>query len=221
MAQPPFTLAVAWGIYQDELRALLHLLKYDRIEPVADRLGALLAQRVLATPDLPQSMLVVPVPLHRRRRRSRGFNQAEHLARALAQSLHRQQPQLRLQLAPGALARRRATESQAGLTPRQRRLNLRGAFFISGEKAKRAVRGRHILLVDDIYTTGATARACSQALMRAGAAGVLVATVARAQRHNALHPQVLSAPAEDTATHTELPMHQDVAIWDTATIQNG
>lgn len=221
MAQPPFAVAVAWGVYHDELRDLLHLLKYSRVEAVSHRLGALLAQRVLAIPDLPQSVLVVPVPLHRSRRRSRGFNQAEHLARALARGLRRQQPQLRIQFAPGALARRRATESQAGLTPRQRRANLRGAFFVAGKSAQRTVHGRHILLVDDIYTTGATARACSRALLAAGAASVHVATVARAQRREAFHPQLLSTSPKDTAAQPELPMHEDVAFWGTATIQNG
>jgi predicted amidophosphoribosyltransferase len=75
--------------------------------------------------------------------------------------------------------RQRATEAQAGLSSRERRLNLRGAFFVSNSEE---VRGRHILLVDDIFTTGATARACSQTLIEAGAASVRVATLARAQR---------------------------------------
>lgn len=223
MAKPPFALAVAWGVYQDELRQLLHLLKYDRIEPIAPRLGALLAARVLEIANLPQSLLVVPVPLHRSRRRRRGFNQAELLARGLARSLRRKHPQLSLQLATEALERGRATESQAGLSPRQRRANVRGAFFISGKRAQRVVAGRHILLVDDIYTTGATARACSQALMRAGAASVYVATVARAQRYEALYGQVRSAFSDEVAAPAstpELPMHEDVAFWGTVTTQN-
>ena len=87
----------------------------------------------------------------------------------------------RLQLAPGILERRRSTESQAGLSTHQRRRNLRGAFFVSEASAAR-LRGRTVLLIDDIYTTGATARACSQALKKAGAHHIYVATAARAQR---------------------------------------
>lgn len=224
VAEPPFRLALAWGLYQGKLRELLHLLKYGRIESIAPRLSALLATQVLAVPDLPSSLLVVPVPLHRSRRRRRGFNQAELLARGLVRSLRQQRTQMRLHFAPGVLARSRATESQAGLSPHQRRDNVRGAFSISGKRAQSNIAGRHVLLVDDIYTTGATARACSQALLRAGAAGVYVATVARAQRYEALYGQVRSVHAEETtvpAIAPELPMHEDVAFWEAATIHNG
>jgi predicted phosphoribosyltransferase len=75
--------------------------------------------------------------------------------------------------------RLRATDTQAGLTPRQRRLNVRGAFSVSNPSL---VVAQHILLVDDILTTGATARAAAQSLLKAGAASVWVATLARAQR---------------------------------------
>ena len=75
--------------------------------------------------------------------------------------------------------RLRATESQAGLTPRQRRLNVRGAFSVADPAA---VTMKHVLVIDDIFTTGATARAAAQALLRAGAASVWVATLARARR---------------------------------------
>jgi predicted amidophosphoribosyltransferase len=88
-------------------------------------------------------------------------------------------PQWRLTLAASTLMRLRATESQAGLTPRQRRLNVRGAFSVSDPSK---VLMQNVLLVDDILTTGATARAAAQALLNAGAASVWVATLARAQR---------------------------------------
>ena len=97
-------------------------------------------------------------------------------------------PEWKLTLASSTLMRLRATESQAGLTPRQRRLNVRGAFSVSDPAA---VAGKHILLVDDIFTTGATARAASQALLRAGAATVWVATLARARRIHECRPTLL------------------------------
>jgi ComF family protein len=173
------------------------------MEPVADRLGLLLACQVLTLPNTPQAMLVIPVPLFRSKRRQRGFNQAEVLARAVVKSMRGQRPEWKLTLAVGLLERRRATESQAGLTPHQRRANVRGAFFApSPERLK----GVNVLLIDDIYTTGATARACAQALRRAGAASVRVATVARAQRQEMVQPSAFPA--------VEVPMQEDVAFWD-------
>ena len=203
MATPPFERAVAHGLYQGELRALLHLLKYDGMEPVADRLGELLARQILAAESVPQTMLVVPVPLFRAKRRQRGFNQAEALTRSAVKALRRARPEWRLTVATGVLERRRATQSQAGLTPHRRRANMRGAFFAP---APDRLKDADVLLIDDIYTTGATARACAQALRRAGANSVYVATVARAQRQEMIQPPAL--PAQN------VPMHEDVAFWD-------
>jgi ComF family protein len=203
-----FENAVAHGVYRGTLRSLLHLLKYDGLQPIAQRLGALLARRILAIPNIPQNLIVVPVPLYRSKRRQRGFNQAERLARASISVLRRQRPSLHLQLASGLLERQRATESQAGLTPHQRRANVRGAFFVPQPAA---VEGRDVLLIDDIYTTGATARACATALKRAGAAHVWVATVARAQKEFATAPA--AEPAE-VRTGADLPMEEDFVYWD-------
>jgi ComF family protein len=152
------------------------------MQPVARRLGTLLAdslEAVASSPDAPRRMLVIPVPMHPVKQRQRGFNHAELLARSAMAELRRRHPQLGLRLESSLLKRVRVTVSQAGLTTHQRRQNLRGAFFapLPGRLA-----GRHVLLIDDIYTTGATARACCRVLMNAGAASVRVATVARAQR---------------------------------------
>jgi ComF family protein len=209
---PDFTRAVAHGVYHGTLRTLLHLLKYDGMEPLARRLGVLLANQVLTLPDLPGDLLVVPVPLHGWKRRARGFNQSELLTRSLIEVLRRRRAEMRIKIAAPLLARQRATESQAGLTPRQRRENVRGAFFVPKPDS---VRDRHILLVDDIYTTGATARACSTALRRAGAASVWVATVARAQKEHALAPHIGDSGSErGREPQGELPMEQDFALWE-------
>lgn len=132
-------------------------------------------------PEAPAEMLVVPVPLHRTKNRQRGFNQARALAQGAIDALGRSHPEWKLTLAPSTLMRLRATETQAGLTPTQRRKNVRGAFKVTDPAV---VRGRSVLLVDDILTTGATARAAAQSLMKAGAASVYVATLARARRLN-------------------------------------
>jgi ComF family protein len=184
LVPPDFDKAVAFGVYEGVLRGLIHLLKYDRIESVAQGLSELLAPYVVAMlRDAASEVLVVPVPLHPGKRRDRGFNQAELLARGVIASVRKVAPAIELTLAAGMLSRKRATESQSTLTTRQRRRNLRGAFFVSEQGG---LDGREVLLIDDIYTTGATARACGKALRDAGAARVWVATVGRAQRDGAV-----------------------------------
>jgi predicted amidophosphoribosyltransferase len=111
---------------------------------------------------------------------------------------------LDLKVDSGILIRKRDTASQAGLTSVGRRRNVRGAFAVRGHvMGTQSLAGRDLLLIDDIYTTGATARAASSALRRAGAAQIWVATAARAQR------QELVEPVHATA----IPMEEDVAFW--------
>jgi ComF family protein len=164
------------------MKEAIHALKYDRLHPAAHGLGRMLAEAIAQlAAEAPSEMLVVPVPLHRSKYAQRGFNQARSLAAEALGFLRKTHPEWRLTLASSTLMRLRATESQAGLTPHMRRMNVRGAFSVSDPSA---VTMRHVLVIDDIFTTGATARAASQALVRAGAASVWVATLARARRTN-------------------------------------
>ena len=180
MAPPPFLKAVSYGTYYGRMKEAIHALKYDRLYPAAPRLGGFLAQAIgQLAGEAPTEMLVVPVPLHRSKHAERGFNQARLLAMHALKALAKTHPHWQFALAASTLIRQRATESQAGLTPRMRRMNVRGAFKVSDPSA---VKASHVLVVDDILTTGATARAVSKALLDAGAASVWVATLARARR---------------------------------------
>jgi ComF family protein len=162
------------------MRDAIHALKYDRDYAVSGGLGRMLAEAIgKLAGEAPREMLVIPVPLHRAKHAERGFNQARALATEALRFLHESHPEWKLSLAASTLMRLRATQSQAGLTPRERRLNLQGAFSVSDAAQ---VKGRNILLVDDIMTTGATARAAAKALVDAGAESVWVATLARARR---------------------------------------
>ena len=114
---------------------------------------------------------IVPVPLHRWRLLSRRFNQAAEIARPLAR-------RARLDYLPDALIRTQATSSQGGKSMRGRRLNVKKAFAVT-EAGRRRIKGRRILLIDDVLTTGATGEACATALMDAGARAVDLAVIAR------------------------------------------
>jgi ComF family protein len=169
---PHFSRAVAYGAYDGGLRELIHLLKYDRVEPAAGVLGTMLATAIRKLNVAAESLLVIPVPLYRDKRRERGFNQAELLARKALKEVGWSNAQL----ANNVLDRIRLTVSQIGLTRPQRIANLRGAFRVSHLSR---VRGRDVLLVDDVMTTGTTASECGRILRKAGARNIWVATVAR------------------------------------------
>lgn len=179
MAPPEFERAVAYAVYQDQLREMIHLLKYERMAAVANPLGKLLAQTISSLePELSREVMVVAVPLFPAKERERGYNQAVLLANAALAELKKSRASWKLQPAHGVLRRVKDTRSQFELTPKGRRRNLQGAFAVND---RTLLAGREVLLVDDIYTTGATARACARVLRRAGAKKVWVATVSRAQ----------------------------------------
>jgi len=171
---PPFAKAVAYGSYQGGLREMIHLLKYASVFPAAKVLGRMVAEAMSGLEPLfaEGAILVIAVPLHKSKRRQRGFNQADLIAKA-ALKFH---PAGRFRLAGNILLRQRDTESQIGMTSHQRRENLRGAFAVARAEE---VNGREVLLVDDVLTTGATAAECARLLLRAGASKVWVATAGR------------------------------------------
>jgi ComF family protein len=195
---PVVDAARALGPYAGTLRELVHALKYQGRRSIAPRLAGLLRDRcagVLADVDA-----VVPVPLHRRREWSRGFNQADAIAGELHLPVWR------------PLRRVRHTAAQSTLAAPERRRNVRGAFGLRGGPWNRGRRtclsGARVVLVDDVSTTGATLDACAEVLKAAGATEVRAVTVARAllgvgvlaerQRTgqaDAASPSTISAPA--------------------------
>jgi ComF family protein len=167
-----FDTAYSFGPYEGELRRLIQLYKYDRIHTLSAPLGRLL---IAGLPTHERFDWIVAVPMHWRRRWQRGFNQAELLARVV--SRHSGVP-----LVP-ALERKQSTAAQAGLSDAQRRTNTDHAFAAAA-KHRAALAGKHVLLIDDVLTTGATLSAASRVLRRSGARRITVLTVARADRRS-------------------------------------
>jgi ComF family protein len=163
---PAYDYARSAAVYEGELREALHALKFAGRRALANPLGELAAEQCLGS--LPDGIeALIPVPLARERERERGFNQAALLARRIGR-------RLQVPTRPRWLVRVRATRPQSDLSAAERRANVRGAF-----RASPRVTGRHVVVIDDILTTGATLDACASALHRAGARRVGVLTVAR------------------------------------------
>jgi ComF family protein len=150
----------AWGYYRGTLKRAIAALKYDKHRRLARPLGVALAEAwmtiVQPLPQQKKSLAVVPIPLHASKQQERGFNQAEQLGRSFCQRTG-------LPLQPHGLIRCRATEAQFSLSPQERQQNLCEAFEI-GTLFRQRSRSTTVLLLDDIYTTGATARAAVQVL---------------------------------------------------------
>ena len=165
-----FTLARSYGAYDGAMVRAITLLKYHAVTPLGGWFAARLAEMVARQPEAFGADVVVPVPLHPSRLRERGHNQAELIARPLAR-------RLRLPLRSYLLVRTKPRPEKLKLTRQERWRTVRGAYAL---RAGTRVDKLRVLLVDDVFTTGATSDACARALRQAGAASVVGLTVARA-----------------------------------------
>ena len=153
--------------YTDAAKTLILLLKYGSIRAAANPLANAMSARFCGKADI-----LVPVPTTKHRLRERGYNQAQVLASAL-------HPLLNLPVAP-ALTRRNEQTSQTTLNAEERRLNLIGCMT-----SDVSVAGKHVLLIDDVFTTGSTATEAARALRAAGAAGVSILVAAKTSQNDA------------------------------------
>ncbi|MGA2191867.1 MAG: ComF family protein [Nitrospirota bacterium] len=165
--RPPFTSARAPLVYEGVIKEAIHLYKYRQFRSLKGYLGGFIEEG--AQKFFPDATVAVPVPLHKRRLRHRGFNQSLFLAERVARSLG-------IKLSLDGLERIRYTKPQVELKPEDREKNVRGAFEVSRPEDFKAER---VLLVDDVYTTGATVRECARVLTALGAEAVYILTVAR------------------------------------------
>jgi ComF family protein len=166
LAQPPRIARTRAAVAYDDLsRSLAIRLKYGRKVAVARTMARFMAPLI----GEGEQRLLIPVPLHRSRLWSRGFNQSALVARELSRTL-------KISMNPSVLRRTRRTPPLKGMSPLQRRKTVAGAFAVAGSDA---VKGKTVILVDDVLTTGSTAEACARTLKRAGAARVELISWAR------------------------------------------
>jgi len=164
---PMFDQALSTGQFEGSLREAVHQFKYRPCRSLGKPLGEWMADRIRLVGEVD---MIMPVPLHVKRLRQRGFNQALLLGHCLSERYN-------IQLSCGNLARVRPTRPQVELTGEERIKNVKGAFSL---RKPAEVEARHIVLVDDVFTTGATMNECAAVLKKSGAAQVTALTLARA-----------------------------------------
>lgn len=158
------------GPFEAPLSDAIHMLKYSDSRSVSRKLGLLLAERMTSDAGYMKADLILAVPLHRARKRERGYNQAQLLAEQLGKNMGIDAPE-------GLVERSRQTKSQTTMNKEERRINVEGIFTVQKPEA---IKRKTIILVDDVLTTGATIGSCGHALLAAGAGEVLAATAAAA-----------------------------------------
>ena len=167
--RPYFSIARAVADYESLILEAIHQFKYSRNIATGDALASFMAEFPFPDIDFKKYNLIIPVPLHIKKLRERGFNQALILALAI-------EKKYRIPVNFSLLKRRKFTLTQTGLDKKQREKNMRGAFTV---KDNNLVKDKNIILIDDVYTTGATVNQCAKTLIKAGAKELAVLTLAR------------------------------------------
>lgn len=166
----PIMRALSVWRYDDDVQKIIHELKYHGKKSLALPIGQEMVQLIASNKAYREADLITPVPLHKTRFRERGFNQSQLIAKAIAAELGKP-------VVADAIRRVRYTRPQSKLGAEERKQNVAGAFtIVDGER----LGGKTIILVDDVFTTGSTLRACAQVLHAAKASKILVITAARA-----------------------------------------
>ena len=172
--KPHFSHARAIFSYEDVILNSIHQFKYKNDISTGEMLASFMADFSFPDIDFSDYSLMMPVPLHIKRLRERGFNQSLILARAIGRKKH-------IPVNFSLLKRHKYTLTQTGYHKQERKQNIRGAFEVTDSKK---ITGSNILLIDDVYTTGATVNECAKILMKAGAQKVSVLTLARVLPHH-------------------------------------
>lgn len=164
-----FNRARAAGIYEGALREYIHMFKYKKKTYLAEPLGKLLSDMIENDEILNKSDLLIPIPLDTRRYREREFNQAYLLADVASRRVS-------IPVSTENLRRTRVTLPQTGLNRKQREKNVKNIFQVNNAEE---FKDKNIIVIDDVFTTGATVNACAKALRKSGSGTVNVVTVAR------------------------------------------
>ncbi|GAB4538538.1 MAG: hypothetical protein Fur0020_07450 [Thermodesulfovibrionia bacterium] len=165
--EPHFEYARSYGIYEGAIEEAIKLLKYHGVK----RLSRPLSDLLFSLP-LPPVDVIIPVPLHGKRLKERGFNQSAIIGRHISRGIG-------MPLLINSLIRTRDTLPQVGLNAKDRKRNIKGAFSVQDKKG---IYKKRVLLIDDVLTTGSTARECSKVLKMAGAKSVYVMTIAYSRK---------------------------------------
>ncbi len=166
-------MALLWYSDDSVVQNMIHNLKYKRAKEVGIQLGKMLGDRLFKSEIYKGVDMLIPVPMHRNKQLIRGYNQTEIIADAVTEEIN-------IPTVPHLLAKKKETESQTSKTRQERVDNAMNVFYVTNEEK---VKGKHIMLIDDVVTTGSTLESCALVLLKAGAAKISIGCLAMGNRY--------------------------------------